>query len=226
MNANQFVSSVSGVDLDYTFNPYKDCCPIYDLPDAAKNRKVTLQKIVTVAASAGIDSLWIGRDLGYRGGRRTGMALTDDLHMDAHGERWGVKIKRPTIGAPVGERTATVIWSILSRLACPVFLWNVFPFHPHEENTPFSNRSHNSKERVLGEDILAELIDLLRPKRLVAIGNDAEKSALKLANGRQVIQIRHPSYGGQTQFLEQMSVLYKLPKSPSKNLSFSFVNEK
>lgn len=31
-----------------------------------------------------VDAIWIGRDLGYRGGRRTGLALTDDVHMTHH----------------------------------------------------------------------------------------------------------------------------------------------
>ena len=144
----------------------------------------------------------------YRGGRRTGLALTDDLHMHAHACRWGVTADRPTFGLPVAERTAAVIWRILDTIPDYIFLWNVFPLHPHEPGESFSNRAHNSLERAAGEELLAELCTMLRPKRLVAIGNDAAKSLRRIANGAEVIQVRHPSYGGQSDFLKQVTSLY------------------
>jgi hypothetical protein len=43
----------------------------------------------------------------------------------------------------------------------------------------------------------------------VALGGDAARSAQRIAPGL-TMQVRHPSYGGQTQFLSQMSDLYRL----------------
>lgn len=43
------------------------------------------------------------------------------------------------------------------------------------------------------------------------IGNDATQTAHRLSERQEVIQIRHPSYGGQAQFLAQMYNLYDLP---------------
>lgn len=166
--------------------------------------------MLQAAMEVDIDAIWIGRDLGYRGGRRTGLALTDDVHIDMHAARWGIAAGRPTMGQAVAERTAAVIWGVLSRIEPAVFLWNVFPLHPHEFDNPFSNRSHNSKERQAGEELLSELIDFLKPHRLIAIGNDAARTACRLADGHEVIQVRHPSYGGQTQFIQQMQNLYRL----------------
>jgi hypothetical protein len=169
-----------------------------------------LLAILKAAVASEIDSIWIGRDLGYRGGRRTGLALTDDVYMHAHTERWGLSARRPTYGEPVAERTAAVIWGVLSQISAPVFLWNVFPLHPHEPSSPFSNRSHSAAERRAGEDVLAQLIDLLQPRRLIAIGNDAAATARKLSHNSDVVQVRHPSYGGQAQFLKSMRDLYGL----------------
>jgi len=168
--------------------------------------------MLKAAGEVEVDSIWIGRDLGYRGGRRTGLALTDDVHFFDHAERWGVEVDRPTKGQAVPERTAAVIWSILSQIENPVFLWNVFPLHPYEEGDPFSNRTHNSKERAAGEELLSLLIKILNPKRVVAIGNDAEKAAVRIMENAEIVKVRHPSYGGQNTFLSQMESLYGLHK--------------
>jgi hypothetical protein len=210
MRAEHFVNELCSLSFENTFNPYSDRCDVYDLFDAPEKRRTLLLKILDAASETEIDSIWVGRDLGYRGGRRTGLALTDDVHLTHHGKRWGINVDRPTMGQVVPERTAAVIWSVLSSISSPIFLWNVFPLHPYEAGNIFSNRAHNRKERAAGEEILSLLIEFLKPKRLVAIGNDAEKTALRISGDEEVIKVRHPSYGGQTDFLAQTRQLYKI----------------
>jgi len=210
MRPDDFVSAVCGLEFEHAFNPYADRCPVHDAPGAPKIRARVLQTILRAAIEVEIDAIWIGRDLGYRGGRRTGLALTDDVHIEAHAARWGITAKRPTKGHAVAERTAAVIWGVLSLIEAPVFLWNVFPLHPHESNDPFTNRSHNAHERRAGEELLLQLTRLLRPRRLVAIGNDAAQAARRITDAHEIVQVRHPSYGGQTEFLSQMRTLYRL----------------
>jgi uracil-DNA glycosylase len=208
MLPSQFVSALKALSFEDTFNPYANRCPVHDKADAPQKRANSLMGMLNAAVRVEVDSIWIGRDLGYRGGRRTGLALTDDLHILAHAKRWQVLVERPTKGTPLAERTAAVIWTVLQEIEAPVFLWNVFPLHPHEPNDPFTNRAHNARERSAGEDILAALIILLSPKRIVAVGNDAAKSAARVAHDQQVVQVRHPSYGGQTEFLAQVRSIY------------------
>lgn len=210
MRPRHFVECLSALDFENTFNPYSHQCAIHDVEDAPQRRFNTLHAMLEVATTSEIDAIWIGRDLGYRGGRRTGLAFTDDVHIYAHAERWGIAVARPTRGKVVAERTAAIIWSILSQIEVPIFLWNVFPLHPHESHDPFSNRSHNAHERRAGEEILFQLLLLLKPRRLIAIGNDAAQTAYRLADPHEVIQVRHPSYGGQTRFLQQIKALYAL----------------
>jgi hypothetical protein len=210
--AARFVSAIRSLKFDDTFNPYLDRCPIHDRADAPRRRSATLRAILDAAASRGVHSVWIGRDLGYRGGRRTGLALTDDLHVPMHGARWGVKIERSTRGPSVKERTAGLAWSMLEEIELPIFLWNVFPLHPHEPDKPFTNRSHSSAERGAGEELLSELLKLLRPELVVALGGDAARCAERVAGS--CVRVRHPSYGGQADFLHQMFDLYgKRPRS-------------
>lgn len=208
MTPTQFVSQLSTLRFADVFNPYSDRCSVHDLDDAPARRSQLLIQMLEMAERAEVDSIWVGRDLGFRGGRRTGLALTDDVHFHDHLSRWGISQSRPTVGQPVSEKTATVIWEMLERIPAPIFLWNVFPLHPHEPGTPFTNRAHNAKERKAGTEILHQLLRLIRPKKLIAVGNDAEKVLGKISGLANVVKLRHPSYGGQTIFLRQVRDLY------------------
>jgi len=208
VNLHPFVNALAALRFDNCFNPYVDRCEIHDHRDAPRRRAAALSAMVESAARAPIDAIWVGRDLGYRGGRRTGLALTDDVHIERHAQRWNFVAERPTIGLAVKERTATVIWGVLGQIDARIFLWNVFPLHPHEPGSPFTNRQHNVGERRAGEEQLNALIALLRPARIIAIGNDAALSVNRLTGTVPVFAVRHPSYGGQTQFLRQITELY------------------
>lgn len=211
LNPIQFVDEVAALDIENTFNPYSNTCSKYDLDDAPRSRSKTLLAILEAAIETEIDSIWVGRDLGHRGGRRTGLALTDDVHIYEHTKRWGISTNRPTKGKPVVERTAAVIWDVLSQIEESIFLWNVFPLHPHNKDEPFSNRAHNSNERKMGQEILFQLILLLNPNKLVAIGNDAANTAKRMTgHQKKIYKLRHPSYGGQKEFYKQSIELFNL----------------
>jgi Uracil DNA glycosylase superfamily len=208
-----FVSQLGALRFADAFNPYADRCAVHDLDDAPERRSRLLIQMLEMARRVEIDALWIGRDLGFRGGRRTGMALTDDVHFHNHLSRWGIQQPKPTVGQPVSERTATVVWEMLERIPAPIFLWNVFPLHPHDREAPFTNRAHNAKERRAGTEILDQLVRMLRPKRLIAVGNDAEKVLDRISGDASVVKVRHPSYGGQTEFLRQIRDLYDVKET-------------
>lgn len=222
MTPQVFVTALQTVKLENVFNPYADRCALFDVSNAPARRAQLLLCLLRAAADTEIEDLWIGRDLGYRGGRRTGLALTDDVHLDVHGSRWNVPVQRATTGEMVAERTAAVVWRMLDQVSAAVFLWNVFPFHPHLPNEPFSNRAHRSSERAIGEEILSELIAMLRPRRLIAIGNDAARSASSFVADTKVVQVRHPSYGGQRDFVRQIQQMHNLSarKRPTSSARF------
>ena len=196
MTPAQFVDELGRLSFENTFNPYSNRCVVHDVHDAPQLRSQALLRVLEVAAERGVDSIWVGRDLGHRGGRRTGLAFTDDVHIHDYARRWGISIRQPTSGETYAERTATVVWRVLSRITLPVFLWNVFPLHPHEPGNHFSNRLHNNLERKAGEQLLAHVIGLLEPRRLVAIGNDAARVVSNIGAECEVLHVRHPSYGG------------------------------
>ncbi len=204
-----FADALSAITLEHVFNPYSAVCPLHDYADAPARRRRNLQRSLDAAIEHRVRTIWIARDLGYRGGRRTGLALTDEIHLECYSALFhGLPVEKATKGPPMGERTATVIWQMLGRIAEPVFLWNVFPMHPHKPDNPMSNRCHTARERKLCQNFLEDLLELLQPKIVLAIGGDAHRAVGEL--GIDCIRVRHPSYGGQTAFAAQIEAAYGL----------------
>lgn len=208
--AREFVRALACIRFENVFNPYADACPICDLAGAAMVRRRNLELVLTAALSATVDSIWIARDLGYRGGRRTGLAMTDDVHLCFHSELFGTPpLARATTGPAVAERTAAVVWRSLKSIGRPVFLWNVFPFHPHKPDEPMSNRCHTRAERDVCTPLLLWLLQALNPRDIVAIGRDSQAALATL--GVHATTVRHPSFGGQAQFLTGLAAHYGVP---------------
>jgi len=220
VNINDFIDELSGLRFPHAFNPYSEKCVVHDLDEAPAIRRKNLEAILFAATTNGIDSLWIGRDLGYRGGRRTGLPLTDEAHLSSHAAIFDcTSLCRATKGPMVTERTATVIWRMLENIGRPVFLWNVFPLHPHEQGDPLSNRCHTRAERQACRSLLIWLLGTLKPRYVVAIGKDAQNALADLDIA--AVGVRHPSYGGQAEFVTGITTLYKLPKTRCDNPQLS-----
>jgi len=80
--------------------------------------------------------------------------------------------------------------------------WNVFPFHPHKENNPNSNRPPDKNEILEGTGYLSDLLDIIKPQKIVSVGKFANTLLKKLKI--EHIHVRHPSRGGQTLFKQQI----------------------
>lgn len=208
-----FAVALAETCLPSVFNPYRETCAHHDRPDAAAVRRRNLERYLEAALDAHVDTVWVARDLGYRGGRRTGVPLTDEVHLGPAGALMGgIELERATRGPVVAERTAAIVWRVLSRVRQPVVLWNIFPLHPHEAGDPFSNRRHTRAEREATWPLLTALIDMIRPKQMVAIGRDA---GLALAAINVPVHVvRHPSYGGQAEFIAGICALYGVAQDP------------
>ena len=204
-----FLAQIELLRFENAFNPYAQTCDLCDRPNAAELRRQNLRRVLNAVLENGVESVWIARDLGYRGGRRTGLALTDEVHLPSHAKLLkSAPLQRATNGPAVSERTALVVWRMLHLVNAPVFLWNIFPLHPHEPNDPLSNRTHNRAERSACQPLLFWVLQHLNPKRVIAIGRDA-KIALDGINVK-AIAVRHPSYGGQNDFIRDINMAYRL----------------
>ena len=203
----RFVRDLAGLRFEHAFNPYADHCGVHDAAGGAMIRRENLRIVLEAALSHRVNSVWVARDLGYRGGRRTGLALTDEVHLRACARLMRSEpLLRSTTGPVVAERTAAVVWRSLTAIDQPVMLWNVFPLHPHGPGDPLSNRCHSRVERETCQPFLVRLLDALAPNAVIAIGRDAETTLAELKVGATTV--RHPSYGGQLEFLEGLEKLY------------------
>lgn len=207
MTPRSFVAALASVRLTGVFNPYIDRCSTHDLVDGPAVRRRNLRGYLGAIEALGTDTIWMGRDLGYRGGRRTGLALTDERHLEFFSSSYpGSTPSRATRGPLIAERTAAEIWAVLGLLERPPLLWNVFPFHPHEANDQFSNRRFTARELTTVNDLNHTLIKWLRIRRIICIGQDAATYAAGF--GVDMDCIRHPSYGGVKDFRAGVKRLY------------------
>lgn len=209
MKPATLVSKLASIRLENVFNPYADVCPIFDRCDAPQARRRNLVTYIEAAASLKVDTIWMGRDLGHKGGRRTGIALTDESHLCELAKLYpGSSSHQATKGPALSERTAAEIWMALRIVDMPPFLWNVFPFHPHESSDPLTNRKFTRQELATVHQLNCELISWLGIRRIVAIGQDAARYAESY--GIPVVAIRHPSYGGVRDFRLGIRSAYEL----------------
>src|ERR1051326_5150640 len=150
----------------------------------------------------------VGEAVSYRGGRLTGIPFVSESLMlcgagAALGEHRGSR-RPPTTPRPSTEASATMVWATIRHIEPLPLLWNAFPFHPHAEGNPFSNRMP-AAELALGERFIEWLLRLFPIERVVAIGNAASSSLTRL--GIEHVKVRHPSQGGKRKFVEGMAQL-------------------
>ena len=193
--AEDFVGRLQGLKSEDAFNPYSDECEKHDLNGAPEWRRENFRAVIESAEARGVEDMWVGLAPGPHGARRTGLALTDEPHLQTHLQRWGLKAENyPTKTKDThSELTAGIVWSVLSPIKETVFLWNVFPLHPHNRGKPCSIRNYRSREREEGKVLLGELVAKLKPKRIITLGNDAYKDVCAVVQGLENRPAMYPT---------------------------------
>jgi len=172
-------------------NPFRDQIAEFDGPNAPALRCANV--LAYLAERPTPRALLVGEAMGWRGGRFSGIAFTSERQL----AEWGAPFSASSLH-PGGwtESSATIIHGVLDELELErqVVLWNTVPFHPHPPGKPLGNRAPKVREIALGKPFLEQLIGLLRPAEIIAVGRVAEGTLGDLATGR----VRHPAQGGAT----------------------------
>lgn len=206
MKIGKFIETLQKEPCSYTIhNPYKN-----DI--LANNLGIYLRRMSELKPSI----MLVGEAPGHRGCALTGIPFTDEKHMMSNnangilGEQFGYRCISNT-GSHMKENSATVIWDMLNKIESndkiPI-LWNIFPFHPHENNDTSSNRAPTQDETDLGTGFLRALLDIFPSiQRIYAIGRIAEGKLLRCGfiSERDRSYIRHPSHGGNAECRKRLN---------------------
>ena len=162
--------------------------------------------------------MFVGEAPGWRGCRITGIPFTSEfiLKNSISGMYFGEDTVFEIVnnGNPSKEQTVKIVWEVflrdeyLKKNIIPCF-WNAFPFHPHKPNNLISNRKPSREELLLGKKYLEKVYELFNCPKVVTIGKVA-RSVLRNIDCKGIIEIRHPSFGGKTEFNKGMERLLTL----------------
>lgn len=198
----RFLRSLASAEIGTTFNQYREWVPeLDDGPDAPARRLANLR--AHLAARAGRCALLlVGEAPGHLGCRFSGIAFTSERQLPPE--------QRTSTHHPgYAEPSATIVTTTLATLGLDhaTVRFNAVPTHPHHPGQPRSNRTPTAEEVEHGRLLLTDLIDVLAPARIVAVGRVA---------GRLLPDapcVRHPARGGATAFRQGLAVIAQHPRA-------------
>jgi len=219
----KFIDLLKNIKSPHVFNPWWEGDPEHDLGgDSSRVRREQLSQYLRERQKAKF--LLVGEGLSYQGGHFTGIAMTSERILLGHMRHKGItpemvfsgidprRSSHPDIKEKgFSENTATIVWGYLAGAGLDTrdfVFWNAFPWHPYNKNRGLlSNRAPSPAELESGRPVLKALIQAFQFQQIVAVGNHA-KTQLELMD-IPATKVRHPAFGGATEFKNQMSVILK-----------------
>lgn len=177
-------------------NMYCDEARGLDVQGSCEIRRQNLRAYVS-AFHDKPETLIIGEAPGPWGCRFTGVPYTSERlyecgQLPFHGHKTSLRDES------YAESTATVFWKAMTPHFPRFLIWNAVPFHPHRAGEPLSIRTPSVTEVRAHLEIMEEVLRILCPQQVLAVGRIAQ-GALNQLN-LDFIPIRHPSHGGATEF--------------------------
>jgi uracil-DNA glycosylase len=188
------------------FNQYNSIIPDVDLPDAPEIRRENLRRYLR-SFSENPTAIVIGEAPGWRGCRFSGIPFTSEAQLCDNTVPFLKGFQSSNHHLPYKENTATIFWQHMAHYHPTFFVWNCIPFHPYKPNDPLSNRTPSNEEIIDHLMLLSEMISLIKPDLIVAVGKSAEH-ALKKMNNIAFTYVRHPAHGGASDFRAGMEKVF------------------
>jgi hypothetical protein len=197
----RLLAELTRLRIGATFNQYAEAGPD-DVPGAAAIRLENLRAYL--AERPGADVVCLGEAGGYQGMRWSGIAFTSERDL----LRWGAPYRTTCAARTWSEPSGTIVHKVLAELGAEhrVILWNTVPTHPHRPGEPLSNRRPTIAEVEAGAPLAMRLVELVRPRTVVAVGRIAE-SVLPAGTA----YVRHPANAGGPAFREGMRAILAAP---------------
>ncbi|MCC2656733.1 MAG: Uracil glycosylase superfamily protein [Panacagrimonas sp.] len=180
------------------FNPWTSRC-LHDLETQAP-----AYRRARLAAHLDCDArlILVGEAVGYQGGRYSGIAFTSErLLGEGRIPRIEPTARLTRRALPFSEPSATIVWRELEQLGlhAHTVLWNALPLHPYRGDRPWSNRTPTKAELALGRVAMRILGEAYPGAVIVAVGRHSQ-TLLGDVLERGVPGVRHPAYGGASEF--------------------------
>ncbi len=192
------LADLAQASIGSTFNQYREV-GAEDVEGAAALRLANLRHYLSDRPNAEVVA--VGEAAGYQGMRWSGIAFTSERDL----ARWGDPYRPTCRTRRWSEPSGTLVHRLLDEMAAErrVILWNTVPTHPHLPGRPLTNRRPRREEIVAGVVFARRLIDMLRPRLVVAVGRVAA-TALPRTH-----YVRHPANAGGPQFAAQMRAVLR-----------------
>lgn len=180
------------------FNPYLE-------PEVAGNLHAYLESMINID---GKRILLVGEAPGYKGCKITGIPFTSGkiFEIIEHHVLFSIKEKMK-FKKIESENTATIVWNYLATKNCTPLFWNSFPYHPHPEGNINKNRAPTDAEIEYGVKFLQAINTIFKPSVIAGIGTSGVDCAKRSFPGMEIKYIRHPSYGGKSEFVKGMDAI-------------------
>lgn len=188
----------SAPSTETLFNPYRDRRDDLDLPDAPAIRRDNLRRYLACYERRPPVFL-LAEAPGPWGCRFSGVPLVSEEQLAD--DAFPIDGQPSSLAeAPYREYSASIYWRTLGPYFPHFFTWNSVPLHPHRAGEPLTIRTPRAAEVTAWTGVLAGLLAVLRPRRVLAVGRKAEYALGKI--GAEGTYVRHPSQGGATLFSE------------------------
>lgn len=178
------------------FNLYNTANPQFDLPQAASIRQANLFSFLESLPEPP-PVLLVGEAPGWHGCRFSGVPFTSEAQLARGSLPFEGRLSSPS-GAPHAEASATIFWETLKPHHPHFFVWSSVPFHPYQPGNPLSNRTPARQELQTFLPVLSEVIRVLAPNQVLAIGRLAQQVLDWLDVPARAL--RHPAHGGALEF--------------------------
>lgn len=187
------------------FNPYRDAHPELDGKSAATIRRENLHRYLRCYTERP-PVILLAEAPGPWGCRFSGVPITSEAQLADPGFPLDGQ-PTSTAEAPHSEYSASIYWRVMQPFFPHFFTWNSVPLHPHRPGEPLTIRPPRRREIKASAGLLAELLDVLRPERVLAVGRKAEFALHHI--GWEATYVRHPSQGGARLFEEGVTAVFR-----------------
>ncbi len=149
--------------------------------------------------------LLVGEAPGYKGCGITGIPFSSGKLFEQVDHPFLKKLKNSLLLPKIeAENTASIVWRFLVEQQMTPLFWNAYPFHPHPAGNREKNRAPNRQEIAEGVRYLQAIERLFKPQQIAGIGRAGTACAERAFPEYTISYIRHPSYGGKSDFVVGM----------------------